>query len=67
MAHNHLLDTAKAAERLCISPSTLEKLRVYGGGARYLKLGRTVRYRAEDLDQWLESRLVQSTSETPRP
>jgi len=36
---------------------------VTGEGPRYSKLGGSVRYRRCDLDAWLESRLVSSTSE----
>lgn len=57
-----LLDTAEAAKRLKLSSSMLEKLRVYGGGPAYLKLGRSVRYRVEDLSRWLEDRVRCSTS-----
>jgi predicted DNA-binding transcriptional regulator AlpA len=58
-----VLDTLGAAERTKLSVSMLEKLRVYGGGPPYLKIGRSVRYRVADLDTWLAARLVQNTSE----
>lgn len=57
------LDTSAAAAYMGLSRSTLEKLRVYGGGPRYLKLRRLVRYRPEDLDKWMADRVVSSTSE----
>ena len=57
------LDTLAASRRLGLSKSTMEKLRVYGGGPRFLKLGRLVRYRIEDLEEWLSNRLVESTSD----
>ena len=60
------LDTTAASRHLGLSKSTLEKLRVYGGGPRFLKLGRLVRYRPEDLEEWLSDRLVTSTSEAGR-
>lgn len=56
------IDTAGASAYTGLSRSTLEKLRVFGGGPPYLKLGRTVRYRPADLDHWLVERLVESTS-----
>jgi len=59
------LDTLAGARRLNLSKSTLEKLRVFGGGPPFLKLGRLVRYRVEDLDAWMNARLVGSTSERP--
>jgi hypothetical protein len=57
------LDTLGAAAYTGLAASTLEKLRVYGGGPRYLKLRRLVRYRPADLDDWLAERIVSSTSE----
>ena len=38
---------------LGVSKQLLELLRVQGGGPRFSKLGRLVRYRRECLDQWL--------------
>ena len=61
------LDTTAAAARIGLSRSTLEKLRVYGGGPPYLKLGRLVRYRVTDLDAWLAERMVANTSEKALP
>lgn len=55
-------DTRRASAYIGLSRSTLEKLRVFGGGPTYLKLGRAVRYGQVDLDEWLAARLVQSTS-----
>ena len=57
------LTTDAAAKYLGLSRSCLEKLRVYGGGPRYLKLRRLVRYRHTDLDAWLDRHVVSSTSE----
>jgi len=56
-------DTEGAAKFTMFAASTLEKLRVYGGGPRFSKVGRSVRYHSSDLDQWLRSRVVGSTSE----
>lgn len=61
-----LLMTAEAAEFLRISKPHLEKCRVYGGGPRFVRLGRSVRYRIEDLQAWVEAGVVESTSERPR-
>ncbi len=43
--------------------STFQKLRCYGGGCRYSKRGRLVRYHVDDLDAWMRSQMVHSTSE----
>lgn len=58
-----VFNTAGAAEHTGLAVPTLEKLRCNGGGPVYLKLGRAVRYRASDLDEWLAKRAISSTSE----
>jgi excisionase family DNA binding protein len=56
--------TDEAANYLRLSRSTLEKMRLSGDGPPFIKSGkRIVLYKTEDLEQWLESRKVQSTSE----
>jgi excisionase family DNA binding protein len=59
------MTTIAAASHLGLSRSTVEKLRHFGGGPRYYKLGHLVRYRATDLDAWMAERQVGSTSEQP--
>lgn len=61
-----VVDTTGASRETGLSIATLEKLRVYGGGPAYLKLGKAVRYRVSDLENWMADRLVQSTSERPK-
>jgi len=51
------LRTAAAAEYIGVAKSTLEKLRLTGGGPIFNKLGRTVIYDRDDLDAWVASRL----------
>lgn len=55
-----------AAAYLGIGIGTLNKLRTYGGGPRYAKLGHTVVYDPADLDAWATERKVRSTSEPVR-
>jgi excisionase family DNA binding protein len=43
----------QAAEYVGVSKSLLDKLRCYGGGPAYAKLGSSVIYSTEDLDAWL--------------
>ncbi|EFD51811.1 DNA binding domain, excisionase family [Micrococcus luteus SK58] len=43
---------------------TLAHWRYVGRGPRFVKLGRAVRYRAEDVRAWLEAQTRQSTAET---
>lgn len=57
-----VLTTVEAARYVRLGKPTLERFRLTGEGPRYAKLGGAVRYRRADLDQWLESRLVASTS-----
>ena len=58
-----LLNEIDAARFLGVSARTLQAWRVHGGGPRYSKLGRSVRYRQCDLDAFVEKNLTNSTSE----
>ena len=51
-----VMDTDQAAAYLGVSAALLEQLRVKGGGPRYAKFARLVRYRRASLDEWLQSR-----------
>lgn len=55
------LDTVEAAQHLGLQKSTLEAWRCRGGGPRFVKMGRVVRYRQADLDAWIESRVRENT------
>ncbi|HML92970.1 helix-turn-helix domain-containing protein [Methyloceanibacter sp.] len=46
------LNTAQAAFYVGLSRRTLEKMRLTGGGPRFRKHGRYVRYHIDDLDAW---------------
>ena len=52
------LRVPQAAEYLGLSKSALDKMRCYGGGPTYAKLGTTVVYQAADLDAWVAARRV---------
>ena len=67
MLSNTNLRTPQAASYLGLSSSFLEKLRVYGGGPSFYKLGRAILYRSIDLDVWLESHRRESTSHVRAP
>jgi excisionase family DNA binding protein len=58
-----LLTQAEASELLRLSERTLERQRVAGTGARFVRLGKSIRYRERDLVAWVEARVVGSTSE----
>jgi len=57
------LKPPEAAAYLKVSTSTLAKKRLYGGGPKFARWGRAIRYRREDLDAYMTARLVHSTSE----
>ena len=57
------LRTIGAAEYIGLAKSTLEKLRLTGGGPVFSSLGRTVVYDRVDLDAWVASRRRESTSD----
>jgi len=57
------VSTAKLARETDTSESFWNKLRVYGDGPPFLKVGRRVVYDMDDVEQWLELRRRRSTSE----
>jgi hypothetical protein len=63
-APNGFLSNDQAASFLNLSPRTLEKLRVVGGGPTFSKLGRRVVYAREDLQSWATAKRRASTSDT---
>lgn len=50
-----ILDVEQAAEYTATPVSTLNKLRLFGGGPVFIKKGRRVQYDTRDLDAWIES------------
>ena len=48
-----VMDTDEAAAYLRMSPQKLELMRLEGGGPKFAKLGRLVRYRKVSVDRWL--------------
>ena len=61
-----LLNTEQTAQRLGLSPRTLERYRVTGEGPEYLKMGHAVRYTASALKRWLKGCKRRSTSDDGR-
>ncbi len=60
---NSILDTKKAAAYLNLSSHTLDKWRWSGGGPKYLKLGRSIRYCQDALDRFISESIRHHTSE----
>jgi len=63
LQQRQLLTTEQAAEFLNRPVRTLEDWRYRGGGPPFVKMGRAVRYRPSDLEEWVDTRTVESTSE----
>ena len=52
----HLLNETELAAYLRVSVAACRKWRFQGRGPEFVKLGSLVRYRREDVDNWLSSR-----------
>jgi predicted DNA-binding transcriptional regulator AlpA len=52
----HLCNEYAVADLLGVSVATISRWRLLRQGPKYLKIGSSVRYKAEDLSAWLESR-----------
>lgn len=53
----------QAARYINSSVSTLAKRRLYGGGPRFTRIGRAIRYAKSDLDSFMMSHAATSTME----
>ena len=62
-AQARYLTNEEAAAFLRLSPRTLEKHRVIGGGPRFRKFCGRVVYAIHDLEVWAEARSFEMTSE----
>jgi excisionase family DNA binding protein len=58
-----MLRTEQAAKILDVTKSTLESWRCRGGGPPFVRYGRAIRYREEDLDRFIESKVRSNTSQ----
>ena len=63
IGNNETLTPTDAASRIGLAPSTLAKMRCWGGGPAFLKLGRAVRYLRSDCITWRDARRVGNTTE----
>ena len=57
------LTNEEAAAYLKLSPHTLNKKRVIGGGPKFRKLGSRVVYDIDDLESWIKARTCDTTSD----
>ena len=60
-----LLTQREAAELLRLSERTLERYRVSGTGPKFVRFPHSIRYRLTDIEAFIASRIVGSTSERP--
>jgi excisionase family DNA binding protein len=63
MTNVRLLPQAELAQLLNVSERTLERWRMEGVGPAYIKAGRRVLYRRQDVECWLDDASRRSTSE----
>ena len=63
---SRFLDNTAAAQYLNLSPRTLEKFRVHGGGPLYRKFGSRVLYAIQDLETYANSHRKANTSQYSR-
>lgn len=60
---NRLVNEKEAAQFLGYTIRALQNWRLRGGGPNFVKVSsRSVRYRVSDLSEWVDSRIVNSTS-----
>lgn len=61
-----LLSEKETAQILGFAPKTLQKWRSLGKGPTHIRISKgCVRYRREDLHEWISTRVRTSTSDTP--
>ena len=59
-----LLTPAEVAARLRIKPDTLQKMRRYGRGPRYVMIGsKTPRYKQSEVQAYVDARTVENTTQ----
>ncbi len=58
-----LLNTNQAAQLLNCTKRKLESDRIKGGGIRYVKIGKCVRYDMRDIETYIQANTVNSTSQ----
>ena len=62
-SNSDFLTREQAAQYLNFKKTTLDAWATRGGGPAFVKFGRAVRYRKQDLDTYVEKNLVTSTSQ----
>ena len=65
-SENRSLTDVEVAERLGVSRFTVRSWRLKGVGPRFLKMGRAVRYRSQDVDEYERQALVETHVDSDR-
>jgi excisionase family DNA binding protein len=65
-SENRSLTDVEVAERLGVSRFTVRSWRLKGVGPRFLKMGRAVRYRSRDVDEYERQALVETHVDADR-
>lgn len=63
MNTNVYLTQSEVAQRLRLSPRTLERFRLDGTGPKFVRAGRRILYRLVDIEEWTAARTFRSTAE----
>jgi phage terminase Nu1 subunit (DNA packaging protein) len=59
-----ILNEKQAADYLGVTARALQAWRYRGGGPRFIRISaRCIRYRQDDLEQWLSERMANTTAE----
>lgn len=61
--NENILTTKEAAEFLGLKEKTLRLWRAENKGPSYIKINRTIRYRRDDLDEFVAKRMVGGANE----
>jgi predicted DNA-binding transcriptional regulator AlpA len=59
LVEKRMLTDIEVAARLGVSPFTVRSWRLKGVGPKFLKMGRAVRYRPEDVDEYVRQALIE--------
>lgn len=59
----NLITPPQLSARIGIKETTLANWRVLGRGPRFIRVGRSIRYRSEDVEAWLSGRTADSTTD----
>ena len=63
---SNILNPGRLGERWDKTPQALAQMRSRGDGPKYFKVGRSVFYRLEDVEEWEASQLRTRTDDQPQ-